>query len=530
MGRRSLFVAALCGVLLPAAALVTGASGASSSRVFTAVVAGVPSSVDFANYTGRPSSDLGTSYDSTLVRFKRIPADAKALQGPTAVTGYVAQSWKLNRDGSYTFVLRKNARSAAGNTVSSADVLYSFQRMLAIDSTAKFLFSVIGLDAGNPVKIVNSRTFTLNVSHPSAVTLSVLAYYSVSILDSATVKAHATDSDPWAKSWLDTHSAGFGAYEVSSFTPGASLTLTRNPHFWGRPYFASAVIKAVPDADARLQLVRSGEADYTTDLSFVQMKSLESVKGVTVPHAVDADTDAIALEETFKPFSDARVRQAMWFAVNRSALVKSVYAGFGRPAVETISSVIPREKPVVVGDYNPTKAKALLAAAGYPNGFSFTLTVCPLRPGAYAPQLAQLLQAQLGAVGIQASINVVASLAEFEADRRLHKYDAYLIDSRPVVVDPAYAVALDHRTRPLGLSNFISYSNPKLDNLDSAALGVASGPRRNRNVLQVEKILANDVPWTKLVEAPSHQIFRSEVVGYGPDPSGGFYPEYFSRR
>src|SRR6185436_14112776 len=110
--------------------------------------------------------------------------------------------------------------SPFGNTVSSADVKWSFERMVAADAIARFLFGVVGVDTANPITVVNAKTFTLNLTHPSALALAFNAYYSVSIFDSTEAKKHATESDPWAKDWLSKNSANYSAYTVDSFTPG----------------------------------------------------------------------------------------------------------------------------------------------------------------------------------------------------------------------------------------------------------------------------------------------------------------------
>jgi peptide/nickel transport system substrate-binding protein len=184
---------------------------------------------------------------------------------------------------------------------------------------------------------------------------------------------------------------------------------------------------------------------------------------------------------------------------------------------------------VATAQYDPAGARALLAQAGYANGLELTLTVCPCRPGAYVQQLAELLQRQLAAVGVKANIDLVASSSEFEANRR-GKYEAFILDTRPVIVDPIYSAALDHRTAPAGLQNFDAYSNPRLDKLVNAGLVTSDGPRRNRYILGVEQTLAADVPWVKLVETPGRHAFRSNVTGYGPSPTGGLYIEELAEK
>src|SRR5262249_10421242 len=140
------------------------------------------------------------------------------------------------------------------------------------------------IDPKNPITVINPKTFKLNVKTPNSLTLVSLAggdYFQV-ILDSTEAKKHATASDPWAKDWMTSHSASFGAYNVTSFTPASELRETVNPNFWGKAKISNVILRVVPDPGNRLQLIKTGQVNYVDYLAFDQARSLLGAQNLQV--------------------------------------------------------------------------------------------------------------------------------------------------------------------------------------------------------------------------------------------------------
>lgn len=151
-GAISIVAAGVLAVALVAAAgsAAAAAGKATALHTFVKVVPGLPTSVDPTNFQGRPSSDNLQTFTSPLIRTKGLPRVAAALPGPYAVEPMLATSWTRGQDGSWTFKLRDNAKSPAGNTLTADDVKWSFDRAIALDGVARFLISTGNIDPKTP--------------------------------------------------------------------------------------------------------------------------------------------------------------------------------------------------------------------------------------------------------------------------------------------------------------------------------------------------------------------------------------------
>ena len=210
----------------------TAAPGPVAGDLLTMAIPSVPNSLDPQVPQGNASNDTYSIWVSTLIQYANIGADPAGLQGPTDIVGELAESWVRNDDGSYTITLR-SARSAAGNEVTSEDVRWSFERAKELDPIASFLYDAGNFDTDNLITIIDDKTFTINVSAPSVVTLRTLIPENLPVLDSTEALQHATDEDPWASEWLAGNIATFGPYTLDSFTPGEEIRLRANENYWG---------------------------------------------------------------------------------------------------------------------------------------------------------------------------------------------------------------------------------------------------------------------------------------------------------
>lgn len=519
-------LAATTAIALAAALTASAATNkaAGLGNAFVNVVPAVAGVADLGNYQGRPSSDLGPTWASTLLRYKTPAEDATSLEGPFAVAPYLAESFTRNSDGSYTFKLRANAKSPYGNAVTCDDVIWSFQRAIAVDGVSRFLITVGGIDPKNPITAVDKSTCKMNVLYNSPFVTGVLTWYGMSILDSVEAKKHATDADPWAKAWFTNHSATFGPYGIDGFVSGQTIFLTPNKGYFGpKVPFSKVVIKAVPDASSRLQLMLNGQASHTSYLEYPQFAAAAKSSAVNAVAGVDSNMDVLVLNFKDPHFADANVRKAISMAIDRGAIVKSVYAGYGKPAYTQISSALPVPVKQVPITFDVAGAKALLAKTAWPNGFEFTLSGTPARPGAYVSDLIALIQSNLAKIGIKVNPDIIASSTDFEARRSTKKLVAWITTDRPVIVDPVYYVSLYHTAT--GSQAFHGYDNPMVDKLLQLGLTTPPGKRHDRWVASMVKILNDETPWIPLVETINGHVFAKNVTGYRNFPTNVVYPD-----
>lgn len=493
---------------------------------FTMIFPAVPSNVDPAVYQGRPTGETTQSVVSTLVRYVPLAEGATALQGPADLEAELAESWTQEDSGSYVFTLRE-ALSPYGNQATSDDVHWTFQRGLATDFITPFLLSVGGIDRENPIEVIDGRTFRLVAPNANSLTLPVLTWYGMGILDSVEAQSHATDEDPWATEWMATNSASYGAYQVDSMIPGEEIRLTKNPNYWDADNVAveNVVMRAVPDAGSRMLLVGAGEVDFVGGLTFDLFQSVVAAAGDGIePIAgLDVNLDKLSLNTRFAPFDDVRVRQAISLALDRDALITGAYAGLGNPGLYPISTAIPQPDPPadVAARYDPDAARALLAEAGLADGFDFTLSINPSSgPGPYAEQVAVLIQDQLRDVGIGVSIDLISSPADFNTATRGGELEAWLFGTRPLVNDVAYFLLLAVGPMSVKLEG---YGSEDVDALLGQIVAEPLGPARDALMAEMQALLASDVPYVPLVETVLPWVHLGGFDGIAPNPLGALY-------
>ena len=532
--RRTGLVAAIIAVL---ALALAGLAGAATGAKHTAKVAKdqfvwitplLPQSIDPAAYEGRQSSEIGPIWSSTLLRWKPIPVDSKALQGPYGMEPFLAESYKKLDNGSWQFVLRADAKSQYGNTVTSDDVKWTFDRIIANDAVARSLMAVGNMDMKSPVEIVDKRTFNIHITGATSLAIAPLRWYSMTILDSVEAKKHATDTDPWAKAWLKTNTATFGAYYVAGFQSGQVVQFKVNPNFWGKTYFKSGIVRAIPDGGSRLQIMKSGGATHTSFLDYSQLAEAAKDPKLSVLAPVSAGQDSLVLNNRIKPFNDVRVRQAISMGLDRAALVKAIYYGYGIPAIGEFAPAVPLSAPSQYYKYDVAAAKKLLADAGYPNGLEFTATTNVGNPGNHVNDLAALIQSQLSKIGVKMNIQPIASLTEHEAGQRAGKYEAVVRNWRPGINDGAYTLFIFFYSK--GLNTYPSgYSNPAVDKLTLAAITLEPGKRRDRAVSAALKTINEEVPWTTLVQTVAQHVFQAGITGFSPAPFDEMWVDRLTR-
>ena len=487
-------------------------------EVFVMAVAAVPSNADPAVTEGKPSTELNPMFAGTLLQYVKPDAGTTTWSSPADVEPYVAESVTQIDDG-YRFVLRDDAVSPYGNTITSEDVRWTFDRIIALDGVGRFLLSWGGgINLEEPIRVVDDRTFdlvVLDTNNPYS--LAVLTYGQMGPLDSVEVLSNATDDDPWGAGWLSTNSASFGSYRLDSITPGEELRLVPNPNWWGSaPDIDLIVVRAIPDAAGRLQLLQAGEVDFSDKLTLAQFAS---VGGELQAIAANGNTTVpLVLNSGFEPFADVRVRQAISSAIDRTALVQGPMQGSANEALYQVLSEVPQ--PPAPGDpatYDPDGARALLAEAGYGDGLAFTLTINPVRPGPFSEDLAVLMKDQLADVGIDMSIEVMASSADFQTKLSEGQLQAWLSSQTPGISDPQFAWLLVHHSTK-AFENAHGYSNARIDELIDIMAFTPYGPERDAMVLEAHQILIDEVPWIPLIElvnpislGPDVESFRMDI-------------------
>ena len=488
-------------------------SGQKTGETFTMLMPALPSNADFAVYQGTASTAVAAVWAGTLLEFK-AQDDPSMQPAIDDVQCFVCESFTADSDGNITIVLPDGLKSAFGNEITSDDVVYTLERAQANDFVWRFLMGVGSWDTENPITKVDNKTFTVNVTNNVPFTLGTLAWYSGSILDATEVKSHATEEDPWAKEWMAGNSATYGPYHLSSFSSGENATLSLNPG-WNKfvPTYSDVVLTAVPDSATRLQALLTGAADYTFKVDYDQLASAAGNSMVTITEALESRSVELHLNFADEKFADKKVRQAINYAIDRDSIVEGIMGKYGAAANTQLPEVV--KGPAAPGTYTQDveKAKALLAEAGYADGFDMVITVNAVRPGNYASNVALLIANQLADIGINATISVYPSATDFEASIRDDSFEAWLWDSTPALSDPYYYWRLNHHPT-LAFQNYKGYENADFVEKMDILFVTPAGPARDALITEIHSILLEDIPMVRIAQPTNAGVLRSGVENF----------------
>ncbi|MGO6681084.1 ABC transporter substrate-binding protein [Rhizobium leguminosarum] len=326
----------------------------------------------------------------------------------------LAESFTVSPDGlTYTFKLHKGVKFSNGREVVASDVKYSIER--AVDPKtqgpgAGFFGAIKGFEDEtggktttlSGIETPDDSTVIFNLSRPDATFLHVLAINFASVVPKEAVEAAAGD--------FGKKPVGSGTFILKDWTIGQQLVFERNKDYFvkGVPYIDSFKVEVGQEPLVALLRLQKGEVDIAGDgippAKFLEIKN--SADGAQM--IVDGEqlhTGYITLNTKVKPFDNVKVRQALNMAINKDRITR-ILNGRATPANQPLPPLMPGYDKSFTGyAYDVAKAKALLAEAGYPDGFETVLYSTNTDP---QPRIAQAIQQDLAAVGVKAEVRALA--------------------------------------------------------------------------------------------------------------------------
>lgn len=399
----------------------------------------------------------------------------------------------------YTFHLRQGVTFHNGEPVTAADVVWSYQRCAAPEEA-----DVVPVEAFSVVEDIwqeGEDTVCFRLSEPSN---EFLSYLTAAVL-------------PMDYTEQDTKPVGTGPFRFVSRTAQDSIVLERYDGYWGDvPALSRVTYKIIENADSIVMSLQSGAVDLFAHLTATQAAQIGS--GFHVEEGTMNLVQALYLNHGEKPFDDVRVRQALCYAIDRQQILELAFDGYGTLLGSSMYPAFGKYFDDTLTDYYeyaPEKAKALLAEAGYPDGFSMDITV----PSNYEPHMAtaQVIVEQLKAVGITATIQPVT----FES----WVSDAYVgrqFQSTLVGVDASNMTAramLERFVSDHG-KNFINYNSPAYDDLFAQAQGCYDDAEQTALYRAMERDLTENAANVYIQDLADLVAVRDGIAG--PD----FYPIY----
>jgi len=418
----------------------------------------------------------------------------------------LAARWEIPDPQTIVFHLR-NAKFHDGTDVTSIDVKSTFDTVLDknFGATNRSLFAAIAtIDAPDP------HTIIMHLSAPNPALMAFLPWVGI-------VPKHYADASP---DKIATNPIGCGPYKFVSTIQQSETVLEAFDGYWGgQPAFRQIKYRIIPEDTTRTVEIQSGNVDIATQVAFADVASIKKDNNLQVVNVPPNGFNYIGLNLKNPALSDLNVRQAIAYAIDRDAINAAVYEHL---AANATGPVIPTswgyEPNVPVYNYDPAKAKQLLASAGQTQGIQLKLTT--LNSPEFT-QMATILKQQLDAVGIKIDITPLENTVLTSQVVKGLYGDMLLGFGWGQQMDPLqhmYRQLLTDNEPPNGY-DFVYYSNPKLDTILKAANVESDHDKRKSLISDAQKIVAADVPYVFLFTVPEFWAVSKKVANVkAPSP------------
>ena len=466
--------------LASAVALTTGIGAAQAQSSLTVAIQLEPPHLD-------PTSAAAGAIDSVVYSnvfegLTRFASDGSIIPG-------LAESWEVSDDGLvYTFHLHEGVTFHDGSGMDAEDVKFSLDRARAEDSTnaQKALFSGI-----TDVEVVDPLTVKVTLKEPNGLFTFNMAW------GDAVIVAPESIED------ITSQPVGTGAFKFVSWTQGDSLQLEKNLDYWGTPAkLDSVTFKFISDPTAAFAAMMAEDIDVFA--GFPAPENLPQFEADPRFQVVTGSTEGetiMAMNNKQPPFDNVKVRQAVAHAIDRQAIIDGAMFGQGTP----IGTHFAPHNPAYVdltglSNYDPEKSKALLAEAGFADGFETTLH---LPPPSYARRGGEIIAAELAEVGIKAEIINVEWAQWLESVFRGMNFGLTIVSHTEPMDINIYA-------RP---DYYFQYDSKPFQDLMTELNETTDESARTDLLKQAQEMIANDYVNAYLFELAVHTVAKAGITG-----------------
>ena len=468
------------------------------------------------------------------------------LDEKLGVKPLLAESWEVSRDGlTYTFKLKKGVKWHDGKPFTARDVAFTFYSVLDPKVTTPhrgYFDALVGFPeltnkdnpkkpeelAQKPIEVIDDHTIRFRLRYPYGAFLAVLVNPRAGIIPEHLLKGVDLNTAEYNRKPI-----GTGPFKFVEWKRGERIVLEANPDYHaGRPALDRLIYRVIPDDVVLLQELRAGGVDFIERPPLTEVGRLKQTAGLKVLTADNTSYTYFGFRQDLAPFDDVRVRRAFYHAIDIPAIVREVLQGYG-----TISNgqfppgtwaFDPSVKPYA---YDPNRAKALLAEAGWKPGPDGILTKDGKRlsfslrhdqADQTVKDTAIIIQEFLKKVGVEATIEPL--------DWPTFVKKLFASDFEGIVVgwtnfhDPdPFAYSIWHSGQ-WKARNFAHYKNPRADAALEAARRAGDQAERKRHYAEFSKILMEDAPYVFLYFPQQVYVTRQSYDGFVPIPAyGGIY-------
>lgn len=456
--------------------------------------------------------------------------------GTTKIVPSLANKWNISKDGqTYTFIMRKGVKFhktkyfTPTRDLNADDVVYTYNRMFKkshpfhmIGGGTYEYFN--GMDMGKiikEIKKIGPMTVQIKLNQSEAPFLANLAMGFMSILSKEYMEKLIVDKK---MENVDHYPVGTGPFMFKKYVKDSIIRYTSNDnYFLGAPKTKKLIFAITKDASVRYQKLKTGECHIIIEPAPSDLASMKSNKNLKVISGAGFNVAYLAMNVNKKPFDNKQVRQAISMALNKKAYMDAIYLGNGLIAKNPMPpSIWSYNKSIKDYSYNPKKAKALLAKAGFPKGFATELWTLPVtRP--YNPngkKMGEMMQADLAKIGVKIKL-VTYDWSTYLEKSRKGEHTLIQMGWTGDNGDPDnFLNTLLGCSGANGGSNIANWCNQKFNRLVTDAKRISDKSKRTTLYKKAQTVFKEEAPWSTIAHSIIYRAMNKKVKGYKIDPQG----------
>ncbi|MEZ4562254.1 MAG: ABC transporter substrate-binding protein [Thermomicrobiales bacterium] len=459
------------------------------------------------------------AYTTSLVVYQMFEGLVRFAPGTLEVEPWLAESWESSEDGlDWTFILRKGVTFHDGTPFNADAVKFSFDRQM--DESSPFYkmgqwSTATDLAIIDSVTVDGEDTVTFHLAGPYSKFLSRMTGALDWIVSPTAV-------EQYGEAFLE-NPVGTGPYQLDRWEKGQQVVLRRNETWWnGTPGLDEIYFRAIPEEGARLAALLSGEVNMSLDVGPETVDLLRASDAHTVATGPTGAIWFLAMNVESEPFKDVKVRQAVNYAVDKRAIVEDVLRNTVETAYGPLSPGFEEYNPKVETyfSYDPEKAAALLAEAGWPADREVVFRCSIGGSGMLLPEeMATVIQDNLRAIGMQARLEVTEFVSWMDAIRSdQNELTVMSWNVAPTEPDYIFNGVLTKGAFPPGF-NTSHWTDEELEQLVADALVTADPAVARANYERAQEIVMERAPIVPVCHRQQIYGYTNSIKNFAPSPS-----------
>ncbi len=445
-----------------------------------------------------------------------VDEDGARLGTSEVVPSPLLDSYEVAEDGTATFTLNPDAKFASGDPITATDAVYMLRRSIeAPASYIPLLLPFIAIDSSDAFAVVDDLTFTISPNQPTALFDRFMTFQVFGPIQESLANEQATDEDPFAFDYFTTNANASGPYTLTSWDQGrGEVVLDPNPGWPGQVANGGIIVRNVPDATQRAQLLQNGDLDVAVGLPPRLVSELADDPNINVYTAPSTRIIYIGMNAAAEPnLENKMVRQAISYAVPYEALVDNVMFGLASTAGTLITSNMDTYQGEAAGIYTTdlARAQALMDDSGVA---PFEVELAVQNSRSQDQEAAVFIQDALREIGITVNINVLPD-GEYSEKLNGRELAMFFHEWFSWGDDPFYQMTFLAKCGEF--TNFAGGCNERLDEIIAEGTFETDQQRRDELGLEAQQLMVEDADRIYLWSADWILATRANITGVTKD-------------